>query len=76
MRGAQLLAKWKLTGTVVAGDASFAHVQGTRDRLTQRLVPGARIDGWAVVEIGPASVTMEQGAETVELKLYEEKNNP
>lgn len=71
VRAAQLRAKWQLTGIVVAGDASFAHVRGVRDKQTQKITINSALDGWRVTEIAARQVTLSVGTESVTLELPE-----
>lgn len=69
VRASQLRAKWELTGIVVAGDASFAHVRGVRDKQTRKIKIDEILDGWRVTEIAARRVTLSQAAESVTLEL-------
>lgn len=71
VRASQLRAKWELTGIVVAGDSSFAHVRGVRDKQTQKITINSVLDGWRVIEIAARQVTLSEGVETVTLELPE-----
>ena len=73
VRSVQLAGKWKVTGIVVAGDDSFAHVEGIRDRKTVRLKNGALLDGWKLEEIAPNQIVFSSGTDRVALRLHEEK---
>ena len=61
VRAVQLASKWKVTGIVVAGDDSFAHVEGIRDRKTVRLKLGAPLDGWKLDAIDAESSHIQLG---------------
>ena len=69
VRASQLRAKWELTGIVVAGDASFAHVRGVRDKQTRKIKIDEILDGWRVTEIAARRVTLSLAAESVTLEL-------
>ena len=73
IRAVQLASKWKVTGIVVAGDDSFAHVEGIRDRKTVRLKLGAPLDGWKLDEIAPDQIFFSSATDRVALRLHEEK---
>ena len=76
VRAVQLASKWKVTGIVVAGDDSFAHVQGIRDQKTVRLKIGESLDGWKLEEIAPDQITFSSATDRVALRLHEEKKEP
>jgi hypothetical protein len=73
VRAVQLGSKWKLTGIVVAGDDSFAHVTGIRDQKTVRLKIGEALDGWKLEEIAPDQIVFSSATDRVALRLHEEK---
>ena len=72
-RAVQLSTKWKVTGIVVAGDNSFVHVEGIRDRKTVRLQVGMPLDGWQLQEIAPDQIVFGLAGESVTLQL---RKNP
>ena len=72
VKSVQIASQWKLTGVVLAGDDSVAHVQGVRDRKTQRLKKGMRLNGWELRSIDADKVLLTNGASTVTLDLYDE----
>ena len=76
VRATQLVGKWKVTGIVVAGDSSFAHVEGIRDRKTVRLQLGAPLDGWQLEEIHPDHLVFNSADTTATLLLHDEDNPP
>lgn len=63
---------WKLTGVVVAGDASHAFVQNLRDRRVERIEVGMPLDGWRLAAIEPDHALFESGGRQVRLELREE----
>ena len=72
-QAAQLGAKWRLTGIVMAGDNSFVHVEGIRDRKTVRLKVGMPLDGWQLEEIEPDHVTFTSGGRSETLQIHQTK---
>jgi len=72
-QAAQLASKWKVTGIVVAGDSSFALVEGLRDRKTMRLQLGMPLDGWKLEEIHPDRLEFSAAEATTTLQLHAEK---
>ena len=72
VRAVQLSTKWKVTGIVVAGDSSFVHVEGIRDRKTIRLQIGMPLDGWQLQEIAPDQIVFGLAGESVTLQLRED----
>jgi hypothetical protein len=76
VRAIQLSTKWKVTGIVVAGDNSFVHVEGLRDRKTVRLQVGMPLDGWQLQEIEPDQIVFSLGGESVTLQLHEDPADP
>ena len=72
VRAVQLSTKWKVTGIVVAGDSSFVHVEGIRDRKTVRLQVGMPLDGWQLQEIAPDQIVFGLAGESVTLQLRED----
>ncbi len=72
-RAAQLASTWKLTGVVMAGDSSYVHVEGIRDRKTVRLQVGMPLGGWRLEEIAPDHVVFESAGERESLPLHDEK---
>lgn len=71
-RADQMSAQWKLTGVVMAGDDSYVHVEGKRDRRTVQLQQNALLDGWRLVEINADQIVLESANDTVTLELHEE----
>lgn len=72
-QAAQLGAKWRLTGIVMAGDNSFVHVEGIRDRKTVRLKVGMPLDGWQLEEIEPDHVTFTSSGRSETLQIHQTK---
>jgi hypothetical protein len=70
----QLVGKWKVTGIVVAGDSSFALVEGIRDRKTVRLQLGMPLDGWQLEEIHPDHLVFNAADTTATLLLHNEED--
>jgi len=70
----QLASKWKVTGIVVAGDNSFAHVEGIRDRKTVRLQLGMPLDGWQLEEVHPDRLVFGSADSAVTLRLHEKES--
>ena len=70
-QAAQLGAKWRLTGIVMAGDNSFVHVEGIRDRKTVRLKVGMPVDGWQLEEIEPDHATFTSGGRSETLQIHQ-----
>jgi len=70
----QLVGKWKVTGIVVAGDSSFALVEGIRDRKTVRLQLGTPLDGWQLEEIHPDHLVFNSADTTATLLLHNEED--
>ena len=68
----QLSQQWKLTGVVIAGDNSFAHVVNKRDRRTVRLRKDEMLDGWRLDEISADRISLASAKGTVSLELHEE----
>jgi hypothetical protein len=58
-----------LVGTIVSREASFAMLQGSNADAISRLRVGQQNDGWLIRGIGLRSITVEKGAESVELNL-------
>jgi hypothetical protein len=71
-RAVQLDTKWKVTGIVVAGESSFVHVEGLRDRKTVRLQVGMPLDGWKLQEIAPNEIVFGLGGDSVTLQLHKD----
>jgi hypothetical protein len=71
-RAVQLGTKWKVTGIAVAGDSSFVHVEGIRDRKTVRLQVGMPLDGWTLQKIEPGQIVFGLAGESVTLQLHED----
>jgi hypothetical protein len=72
-RIAQLVGKWKVTGIVVAGDHSFAHVEASTDHKTVRLQVGMMLDGWKLEAIRADGIVFRSGAESTTLTLHDEE---
>ncbi len=68
----QLSQQWKLTGVVMAGDNTFAHVENKRDRRTVRLRKDDRLDGWRLDEISADRISLVSDKGSVSLELHEE----
>ena len=73
---AQLDNKWKLTGVVVSGENSSAHVAGVRDNKTQRLQVGMSLDGWRLEKIMSDHVVFSQAGRTATLRLHDDEEQP
>ena len=72
-RATQLSSKWKVTGIVVAGDESFAHLEGLRDRKTVRVRLGEPLDGWKLQEVQPDHLVFGLADTTATLQLHTEE---
>jgi len=72
VRAVQLSTNWKVTGIAVAGDNSFVHLEGIRDRKTVRLQVGMPLDGWNLQEISPDQIVFGLGGESVTLRLHKD----
>ena len=70
----QLVGNWKVTGIVVAGDSSFALVEGIRDRKTVRLQLGTPLDGWQLAAIHPDHLVFNSADTTATLLLHNEED--
>ena len=70
---AQLATKWKVTGIVMAGDDSFALVEGIRDRKTIRLLLGMPLDGWKLEEVYSDHLVFSAADTSATLQLHAEK---
>lgn len=70
-QAAQLGTKWRLTGIVMAGDNSFVHVEGIRDRKTVRLKVGMPLDGWQLEQIEPDHVTFTSAGRSETLQIHQ-----
>ena len=75
-RATQLVGKWKVSGIVVAGDSSFALVEGIRDRKTVRLQLGTPLDGWQLEEIHPDRLVFTSAGASATLLLHSEEKAP
>ena len=73
VRAVQLSGKWKVTGIVVAGDNTYAHIEGNRDHKTVRLQVGMPLDGWKLEEIEADRIVLRSGDEYTTLTLHEEE---
>lgn len=72
-RATPLVGKWKVTGIVVAGQSSFALVEGIRDRKTVRLQLGTPLDGWQLDEIHPDRLVFSSAEANTVLQLHSEE---
>lgn len=70
---AALNSKWKLTGIVLAGENSSAHVVSIGDNKTVRLQIGMPLDGWQLEEIAPDHVVFSLSGRTATLSLHDEE---
>lgn len=70
---AVLNTKWKLTGIVVAGENSSAHVVGIGDRKTVRLQLGTVLDGWRLEKVAADHVEFGLSGRTATLSLHDDE---
>jgi hypothetical protein len=75
VRSVQLTNNWKVTGIVLAGEDSFAHVQGVRDQKTVRLQTGMPLEGWNLTEISHDYVEFRSSGESVTMSLHSKQDN-
>ena len=70
---AVLNTKWKLTGIVVAGENSSAHVVGIGDKKTLRLQLGTMLDGWRLEKVAADHVEFGLSGRTATLSLHDDE---
>ena len=70
---AKLESQWKLTGVVLAGENSSAHIMGMRDNKTVRLQAGMQLDGWRLDAVERDRAVFSLNGREAILRLHEEE---
>ena len=70
---AQIASQWRLTGIVLAGENSSAHIVGTRDNKTVRLQAGMQLDGWRLDKVERDHAVFSLNGRQSILRLHEEE---